>query len=78
MASDRRSWLERIFGRRTLFNCVFGTMFSNAKNTSGIIAMILLLVVAYLWLTQAPVPDQLAAAAMAVVSFYFGTTRSAA
>jgi hypothetical protein len=73
---DKRSLLERIVGRRSLFDGIFGTMFSNAKNTSGIIAFVLLLVVAYLWVIQAPVPEQLATAAMLVLSFYFGTTRN--
>jgi hypothetical protein len=75
-STDKRSLLERLVGRRSLFDLIFGSMFADAKTMSGVIALILLLVMGDLYVREAPVPDQLATAAMMVLSFYFGTTRS--
>ena len=50
----------------------FKTEFSKSNIISGLLAVVIWGVVCYLAVTQAPIPDVLTAAGMAVIAFFFG------
>jgi hypothetical protein len=67
-------WANRVLGNRSLFSWIFGTFFSNATNTSGLLAIALVASVIYLYVSRGKeaVPDRLLDAVFIVVGFYFG------
>jgi len=65
-------------GRRSLLYWIFGTVFSNDRSTSRLIAVVLLMLVVYLYARQATVPDPLMNVLMLVMGYYFRGTQKAA
>lgn len=66
------SYAKGLLGSRSLFSCVFGTFFSDSTNTSGLLAIALVVSVIYLYLRQAQIPDRLLDAVFIIIGFYFG------
>src|SRR5262245_49565430 len=48
-ATQSRSWASRTFGSRSIFSWIFGTFFSDSTNTSGLLAIILVISVLVLF-----------------------------
>jgi hypothetical protein len=63
---------QRLFGSRSLFSWVFGTFFSDATNTSGLLAIFLVVSVIWIYVKQGAVQDRLLDAVFIIVGFYFG------
>jgi hypothetical protein len=76
MATEGRSIGFALFGHRSLFSWVFGTFFSNASNTSGLLAVMLVGAVIYFYARHGTVPDILLNVLMVIVGFYFGGVRA--
>lgn len=66
------SYAKRLLGSRSLFSWVFGTFFSDSTNTSGLLAIALVVSVIYLYVRQAQIPDRLLDAVFIIIGFYFG------
>lgn len=68
----RESIARRILGSRSLLSWVFGMFFSDASNTSGLLAIALVAAVIYIYIKQTQVPERLLDAVFIIVGFYFG------
>jgi uncharacterized membrane protein len=68
MASIFQNWM----GNRSLFSWVFGDFFSKAQNTSGLLALVLVAAVIFMFIKNGAAPDRLLDAVLLIVGFYFG------
>ncbi len=66
------SFAHRMLGNRSIFSWIFGTFFSDSTNTSGLLAIGLVVSVVYLYVQQTTVPDRLLDAVFIIIGFYFG------
>ena len=66
----------RLFGHRSLLSWAFGTFFSNASNTSGVLAITLVGAIIYFYARNGSIPDTLLNVLMIIVGFYFGGARA--
>lgn len=66
------SFVGRFLGRRSLLSWLFGTFFSDATNTSGLLAIALVASIIYLYIVNGSAPDRLLDAVFIIVGFYFG------
>jgi 4-hydroxybenzoate polyprenyltransferase len=66
----------KLFGHRSLLSWLFGTFFSNASNTSGVLAILLVVAVFFFYFKNGTVPDPLLNVLMIIVGFYFGGARA--
>jgi hypothetical protein len=55
---------------------LFGTFFSNASNTSGVLAIILVVASIHFYGKNGSIPDPLLNVLMIIVGFYFGGARA--
>ena len=67
-----RSWALRTLGSRSVFSWIFGTFFSDSTNTSGLLAVGLVVSVIVLYFKNGAVPDRLLDAVFIILGFYFG------
>jgi len=70
--TPRRSWASQVLGSRSLFSWIFGTFFSDATNTSGLLAVGLVASVVGLYIKNGQIPERLLDAVFIIVGFYFG------
>jgi len=70
------SILFKLLGHRSLFSWLFGTFFLNRSNTSGLLAVVLLLSVIVFYGWKNAVPDPLVNALMLSLGFYFAGSKS--
>jgi uncharacterized membrane protein len=66
----------RLFGHRSLLSWVFGTFFSNASNTSGVLAIMLVGAVIYFYARRGTVAEPVLNVLLVIVGFYFGGARA--
>ena len=76
MGVEDTSIAFRFLGHRSFLSWVFGTFFSNASNTSGLLAVMLVGAVIYFYAKHGTVPDLLLNVLMVIVGFYFGGVRA--
>lgn len=79
MANDNipdTSMAFKLFGHRSLLSWLFGTFFSNASNTSGVLAVALVGAIIFFYYKNGAIPDPLLNVLMIIVGFYFGGARS--
>ena len=78
MPNDK-STVGGLLGNRSLMSWVFGNFFSSVQATSGLVAILLLALVGYLFISRGTAPERLMDALLLVVGFYFGgATRGSA
>jgi hypothetical protein len=63
---------QRVLGNRSLFSWIFGTFFSDPRNTSGLLAIGLVVSVVVMYFWNRSVPDRLLDAVFVIIGFYFG------
>jgi hypothetical protein len=71
-----RSLAFKILGHRSLLSWLFGTFFSNASNTSGLLAITLVAAVIYFYAKTGSIGEPLLNVLMVIVGFYFGGARA--
>jgi hypothetical protein len=63
---------HRLLGDRSLFSWIFGSFFADSTNTSGLLAIGLVVSVIWLYVKNGSVPDSMLDAVFIIVGFYFG------
>ena len=76
MSVEDTSIAFRLFGHRSLLSWLFGTFFSNASNTSGLLAIVLVGAVVFFYAKNGSIPDPLLNVLLVIVGFYFGGARA--
>lgn len=79
MANDAvsdTSLFFKVLGHRSLLSWLFGTFFSNASNTSGLLALGLVAAVIWFYAVGKEVPTPLVNVLLVIVGFYFGGARA--
>lgn len=66
------SALGRFLGKRSIISWLFGSFFKNTANTSGLLAILLVGSVVYLYIRNGDVPNSLQNFVALILGFYFG------
>ena len=70
--TDPGSLMNRFMGNRSLFRWIFGSFFTKPSNTSGLLALVLVVSSLAIYVKRGTVPDWLRDAVFIVIGFYFG------